>query len=97
MLIVKLSFIDSFRFTPASLSDPVDNVSEIDKEECKACMNGEKIKSECEFIGLKNNNSYFKCTKCEKIWLKPSLLTIANSISEINKQECKTCMERKKY
>ena len=36
------------------------------------------IKSECAFIGHKNNNSYFKCKKCGKIWLKPSLLSTAN-------------------
>ena len=53
------------------------------------------IKSECEFIGHKNNNSYFKCKKCGKIWLKLSLLSTANSIAKINKKECKTCMEKK--
>ena len=53
------------------------------------------IKSECEFIGHKNNNSYFKCKKCGKIWLKLSLLSTANSIAKINKRECKTCMEKK--
>ena len=91
----KLRFIDNFRSMPASLSDLFNNFSEINKEECKACMNGENIKSECEFIGPKNNYSYLKCKKGEKILLKPSLLGIANSISEINKKECKTCMERK--
>ena len=91
----KLKFIDSFRFMPASLSNLADNLSEINKEECKACMNGENIESECNFIGHKNNNLHFKCKECERIWLKPSLSSIANSISEINKKECKTCMERK--
>ena len=41
----KLRFIDSFRFMPASLSDLVDKLSEINKEECKASMNRESIKS----------------------------------------------------
>ena len=41
----KLRFIDNFRSMPASLSDLVNNLSEINKEECKACMNGENIKS----------------------------------------------------
>ena len=91
----KLKFIDSFRFMPTSLSNLVDNLSEINKEECKACMNGEINKSECDFIGHENSNLRFKCKKCERIWLKPSLSSIANSISEINKKECKTCMERK--
>ena len=80
---------------PASLSNLVDNVSEINKDECKTCMERKNIKPECEFTGHKNNNSYFKYKKCEKIWLQPSLLSIANSISEINKKECKTCMERR--
>ena len=35
----KLKFIDSFRFMPASLSDLVDKLSEINKEVCKSCMN----------------------------------------------------------
>ena len=58
-------------------------------------MNGEINKSECDFIGHENSNLRFKCKKCERIWLKPSLSSIANSISEINKKECKACMERK--
>ena len=41
---------------PTSLSNLVDNFSEINKEECKACMNGKNIKSECNFIGHENNN-----------------------------------------
>ena len=36
----KLKFIDSFRFMPTSLSNLVDNLLEINEEECKACMNG---------------------------------------------------------
>ena len=31
----KLKFIDSFRFMPTSLSNLVDNLSEINKKECK--------------------------------------------------------------
>ena len=58
-------------------------------------MNGENIESECNFIGHKNDNLHFKCKECKRIWLKPSLLSIANRVSEINKKECKTCMERK--
>ena len=38
-----------------SLSDLVDNLSEINKKECKACMERKNIKSECDFIGFKNN------------------------------------------
>ena len=54
-----------------SLSNLVDNLSEINKEECKACMNGEINKSECDFIGYENSNLCFKCKKCDRIWLKP--------------------------
>ena len=50
----KLKFVDSFRFMLTSLSNLVDNSSEINKEECKACMNGEISKSECDFIWYEN-------------------------------------------
>ena len=46
----KLKFIDIFKFMPTSLSNLVDNLSEINKEERKACINGEINKSECNFI-----------------------------------------------
>ena len=36
--IYKIKFIDSFRFTSTSLLDLVDNLSEINKKECKECM-----------------------------------------------------------
>ena len=79
---------------PTSLSSIIDNLSEINKKECEACMNGKNIKSKCNFIGHKNNNLRFKCKECKKIWLKPSLSSLANSLSEINKKECKACMGR---
>ena len=56
----KLKFIDSFRFMPTSLSSLVYNLSEINKEECKACMKEENVKPQCEFIGIKNNNLRYK-------------------------------------
>ena len=80
---------------PTSLSNLVDNLSEINKEECKACINGEINKSECDFIGYENSNLRFKCKKCERTYIKPSLSSITNSVSEINKKGCKACMERK--
>ena len=91
----KLKFVNSFKFTPTSLSSLIDNLSEINKEECKACMNGKNIKSECYFIGHGNNNLRFKSKKCEGIFLKPSFSSIAKRISEINKKEWKACVERK--
>ena len=70
-------------------------MSEINKEECKACLNGENIKSRCDFIGLKNNNLHYKCKECGKIWLKPSLSSIANSLSEIDKKNAKHALKKK--
>ena len=54
-----------------SLSSLVDNLSEISKKECKGCKERRKIKSVCNFIGLKNNKLNYECKECKKIWLKP--------------------------
>ena len=51
----KLKFIDSYRFMQSKLSDLADNLSEINKKECKAYMERKNIKSECDFIEFKNN------------------------------------------
>ena len=40
---------------PTSLSNLVDNLSEIYSKECKRCKERKKIKSVCNFIGFKNN------------------------------------------
>ena len=45
----KLKFIDSYRFMQSKLSELVDNLSEIKKNECPKCVERKK-KSECEFI-----------------------------------------------
>ena len=39
----------------SELSDLADNLSGIFNKECKSCMERKKNKSECGFIGLKNN------------------------------------------
>ena len=49
----------------ASLSSLANSLSEINKKECKACIERKNIKSECEFIGLKNNKLSYKCKECE--------------------------------
>ena len=67
----KLKFIDSFRFMSTSLSSLVDNLSEIYKKEYEGCEEKEKIKSVCNFIGLKNNKLNYECKECKKRWLKP--------------------------
>ena len=37
----------------SKLLNLIDSLSEINKKECKTCMERKKIKSECDFIGLK--------------------------------------------
>ena len=66
----KLKFIDSYRFVQSKLSDLADNLSEINKKECKACMELKIIKSECGFIGVKNNRLNYRCKECRKICSK---------------------------
>ena len=51
----KIKFIDSCRFMQNKLSDLVDNLSEINNKDCKTCVKRKNIKSECDFIGFKNN------------------------------------------
>ena len=58
----KLKFIGSFRFMPVSLSDLVDNLSEISKIDC--IVYKEKKKSVSKLIGLKNNKLKYKCKEC---------------------------------
>ena len=48
----KLKFIDSYRFMLDSLSSLVDNLSEINKKECKACKERNNIISECNYIAI---------------------------------------------
>ena len=50
----------------SKLSDLVDNLSEIYKKEYRACTESKKIKSECDFIGFKNNKLNYKCKECGK-------------------------------
>ena len=51
----KLKFIDTCRFMQSKLSDLVDNLSEINDKDCKTYAERKNIKSECEFIGFKND------------------------------------------
>ena len=45
-------------------SDLVDNLSGINNKDCKTCMERKKIRSECEFIGFKNDRLNYRCKKC---------------------------------
>ena len=68
----KLTFIDSFRFMPASLSDLVDNMSGIfNSLECKSRMEKIKFNSEFCFVGLKNNRLIQRCRECKEEWKWP--------------------------
>ena len=63
----KLKFFDSFRFMSDSLSNLVNNTSEIiNSIECKSCIEKIKINSECCYVGLKNNRLIYQCKKCKK-------------------------------
>ena len=66
----KIKFIDSCRFMQSKLSDLVDNLSEINNKDCKTCMERKNIKSECEFIGFKNNRLNYRCKECNGISTK---------------------------
>ena len=50
----------------SKISDLVDNLSGINNKECKSCMERKKIKSECDFIGFRNNILNYKCKECGK-------------------------------
>ena len=59
----------------SKLSDLADNLSEINNKDCKKCMERKKIRSECEFIGLKDNRLNYKCKECNE--------TSAKSINDL--------------
>ena len=50
----------------SKLSDLADNLSEINNKDSKKCMERKKIRSECEFIGLKDNRLNYKCKECNE-------------------------------
>ena len=47
-------------------SSLVDNLSEINKKECKTCIERNNTKPEFIFIEFKNNRLNYKCKECEK-------------------------------
>ena len=53
------------------LSSLVDDLSEIDKKECKVCKEIRKIKSVCNFIDLENNKLNYEYKERKKRLLKP--------------------------
>ena len=48
----------------SKLSNLVDDLSKINNKDLKTCTERKNIKSECEFIGLKNNRLNYRCKKC---------------------------------
>ena len=46
------------------LLDLVNKLSEINNKDCKTCIERKNIKSDCEFIGFKNNRLNFRCKEC---------------------------------
>ena len=48
-----------------SLSTIANSISEINKRECKACMERKNIKSECDFTEIKDNQLSYKCKKMQ--------------------------------
>ena len=61
----KINFIDSYRFMQSRLSDLTDNLPGINNKERKSCMERKKIKSECDFIGFKNNRLNYRWKECK--------------------------------
>ena len=57
----KIKLVDICRLMPSKLSNLVDNLSEINYKDSKTCIERKDIKSECEFIGLKNNRLNYRC------------------------------------
>ena len=55
---------------PTSLSNLLDNLSEINIKECQSCMEKNNFKSDCDFMGIKDNQLGCKCKKCNKKQLK---------------------------
>ena len=66
----KIKYIDTCRFMQSKLSDHADNLSEINNKDCTKCMERKKIRSECEFVGLKDNRLKYKCKESNDISYK---------------------------
>ena len=60
----QIKFIDSCRFIQGKLSNLVDNLPEINDKDCKTSTERKKIRSECEFVGFKNNRLNYRCKEC---------------------------------
>ena len=54
-----------------SLSDLVDNLSEINKQECIKCKERKNESIDCKHIGYTNNRLIYKCGECKNKSYKP--------------------------
>ena len=66
----KMKFVDTFRFMSIKLLDLVNKLSEINNKDCKTCIEWKNIKSDCEFIGFKNNRLNLRCKECNEYLLR---------------------------
>ena len=83
-IIYKLKFIDSYRFMPISLSEFVDCPSEIfNSIEYELCIERINIKSECHYVGLKNDKLIHKCKKCKEECERPIIDELKEKFSSI--------------
>ena len=71
LITLKLKFIDSFRLMNRSLSDLVDNLSEINIQECIKCKESKNESVKCKHVGYENNRLIYKCIKCKNKSYKP--------------------------
>ena len=55
----------------SKLSDLNDNLSEINNKDCKTCVERKNIKSECDFIGFKNNKLNYTYKEWKETSTKP--------------------------
>ena len=74
----KLKFIDSYGFISTSLSNLVDNLSEVYDKECKRFMERKKIRLNSEFIGFKNGRLNYKRKDCKASYAKLANESIKN-------------------
>ena len=49
-----------------SLENHVDNLSEINEQECKKCKERKNETVKCKYIKYENNKLIYKCDKCKK-------------------------------
>ena len=62
----------------SKLSDLINNLYDIYSKKCRGCKEIKKIKSVCDFIGLKLHH---KCNECKKRWLAPISALIKKFLS----------------